>query len=96
MEKFLLEGYDAQPQHDLHRCRFGAWLEGEGAARHAPHPAFPEVKRLHEAVHGLVQILGEQKHADNKEEMLAGAKNLRGLSDALLEKLRVLVMEPLH
>ncbi len=95
MEKSFLEGYDAPPQHDMHRCRFGAWLEGEGVARHALHPAFPEVRRLHEAVHGVAQLLCEQKRADDKEEILDGTKKLRGLSDALLEKLRVLVMEPL-
>ena len=95
MEKYLLGKLDVPPQRDLHRCRFGVWLEGEGAARHARHPAFPEIKRLHEAVHSLAEVLGEQKRANNQEEMPAGAKTLRGLSDALLTQLRELAMAPL-
>ncbi len=95
MEKFLLGGLDVPPQGNLHRCRFGLWLEGDGAARHARHPAFPEVRRLHSAVHGLADVLSEQKRAGNAEEMAHGARKLRGLSDALLAELRKLVLNPL-
>ncbi len=82
-------------QHSVQRCRFGAWLEGEGAARYADHAAFPEVERLHDAVHDLVEALGEQKRAGNREAVLDGTKALRALSESLLAALRMLINEPL-
>ena len=94
MEKSLLGKLEAPPQRDLHRCRFGVWLEGEGGVRYAHNPAFSDVRRLHEAVHDLAETLEGQKRADNKEEMLNGVKKLRGLSDELLTELRTLVLKP--
>ena len=96
MEKALL-GDSGGPlsRQPVHRCRFGAWLEGEGAARCANHSAFPEVERLHEAVHALVDALCEQKRAGNRDAVCAGIKTLRELSDSLLVALRMLVNEPL-
>ena len=95
MEKALLGDSSVSSQrHPGHRCRFGVWLDGEGAARYDRHAAFPEVERLHEAVHRLVDALSEQKRTGNREAMLDGTKRLRALSDALLVALRMLINEP--
>ena len=95
MERFLLGDTGVPPLlRDIHRCRFGEWLEGEGAARYARHCVFPEVERLHEEVHGLVDVLFQKKRAGNRDAVLSGAKTLRDRSDALLVALRMLIMEP--
>ena len=43
----------------------------------------------------VVEALGEQKRAGNREAVLDGTKALRALSESLLAALRMLINEPL-
>jgi diguanylate cyclase (GGDEF)-like protein len=77
----------------LHECRFGRWLNREGARRYGQHPLFVMMDTLHERMHSHVAQLhrwtGEGRQADAQQglaELMAMQEKLAGYIQRLLEK----------
>lgn len=76
------------PSLDQHQCRFGAWLDSDGLAKHADQPDFQAIAALHNQVHHLGAELLEQHARGDTPPALDRLKELHDLRDALLEKLQ--------
>jgi diguanylate cyclase (GGDEF)-like protein/PAS domain S-box-containing protein len=76
-----------------HQCRFDSWLEAEGQARHAAHPAFLSIEPLHRQAHGLATALCALKAQNRSVEALGRLGELHALRDAFLEQLQLLVQK---
>ncbi|MBV5331209.1 diguanylate cyclase, partial [bacterium] len=75
------------------QCRFASWLEAEGQARHATHPAFLSIEPLHRQAHVLATALCKLKAQNRSAEALDRLGELHTLRDALLEQLQILVQK---
>jgi len=76
-----------------HQCRFDSWLEAEGQARHAKHPAFLSIEPLHRQTHGLATALCTLKAQNRTTEALNRLGELHALRDAFIEQLQILVQK---
>ena len=76
-----------------HQCRLDSWLEAEGQARHAAHPAFLSIEPLHRQAHGLATALCMLKAQNRSAEALDRLGELHALRDALLDQLQLLVQK---
>ncbi len=87
LETHLQTG-SASPALDPHDCRFGLWLDSQGAARYSQHPRFADLQRMHQAVHDSGRILVELKarHAPAPERQTA-LSHLHTARDQLLDLL---------
>jgi EAL domain-containing protein (putative c-di-GMP-specific phosphodiesterase class I) len=90
LEIHLRDPQSTRPPLDIHRCRFGVWLDTEGRASHGAHPAFPRILALHEEIHALAQALCAQKTAGEARQAPGGVDKLHTLRDELLEELKTL------
>jgi len=79
----------APPALDPHVCRFGAWLAGEGEARHGAQPAFKPLLVLHQKVHELAHVLCALLAQGGHREALARLDELHALRDALLAQMTI-------
>jgi hypothetical protein len=91
LEEYLRDERMASPPLDLHQCRFGIWLDGEGQARYGAYSDFPLIGNLHRQVHELAAELCELRTCDKNIEALARLNQLHDLRDALLAQLQSLV-----
>jgi EAL domain-containing protein (putative c-di-GMP-specific phosphodiesterase class I) len=93
MESHLKGERSEPPPLDLHRCRFGSWLDAEGGLRHGMQPAFQVIDLLHQQVHALALELCDVHARGASPGALTRLGELHGLRDALLEQLTVLIQE---
>jgi EAL domain-containing protein (putative c-di-GMP-specific phosphodiesterase class I) len=84
---------DAPPPMDIHRCRFGLWLDAERQAGRGVQPDFQAIDALHRQVHALgLELLALDAQGQNAAA-LARLDELHGLRAALLAQLTLLVRE---
>ncbi len=89
----LLSGVrEAPPPMDVHQCRFGKWLDGEGLANYGGQAAAPAVEWLHRQVHTLASEMLALHSTGRAAEAVARLEELRNLRDALLDHLQRLVL----
>jgi hypothetical protein len=69
------------------------WLDAGGLVCHNAQPVYQSIEPLHRRMHELAAELCKLKTQDRNTEMLEKLSDLYGLRDALLEQLKVLVME---
>ncbi len=96
LEKFLREERNAPPPLDVHQCRFGMWLDGEGQKMHGEHGASASllaIEKLHEQLHALATTLCQMRQQGNSDEALERLHELHALRDALLQQLMRLEMQ---
>jgi len=91
IEKYLHGDRNAPPPLNEHQCRFGQWLDDEGARRHGEQPAFQEIKPLHEEVHKVAVALLALRSQGRNEEAQGRLQELHGLRDELQRKLHALL-----
>ncbi|MEJ2692966.1 MAG: EAL domain-containing protein [Candidatus Thiodiazotropha sp.] len=80
------------PQLDIHKCRFGVWLDGEGKERYGNDKVLEVIESLHQQVHSLstdLFLLCDQKKRPAAKEKLGDLHRLR---DELLRQLKTLIV----
>jgi len=87
---------EAPPPMDIHRCRFGIWLESERQAGRRAQPSFKTIEALHHQVHALGQMLLDINAQGRNSEALARLGELHALRSALLAQLVMLARDTLH
>lgn len=75
-----------------HPCRLGIWLSTHGINRYGNHPSFESIEKLHNQVHELAESLLEGRADGRQTEESALLDGLIELHDALLEKLKLLLV----
>jgi aerotaxis receptor len=74
-------------------CQFAHWIEGEGRIRHGHAPAFREMLRQHQTVHGeaakVCQLINEQRY--NEAQTLLEAGSIQQATRAMMGVLKKLV-----
>ena len=93
MENYLKGERQAPPSLDHHQCRFGQWLDFEGRSRYGAQPAFQAIEQVHQQVHALALALYKSQADGQSIAALASLGDLRAARDALLEQLKVVVLE---
>ena len=93
MESYLKGERQAPPSLDHHQCRFGQWLDAEGLPRYGAQPAFQSIARSHQQVHALALALCKSQAEGRNTEALARLGELHASRDALLEQMKVVVLE---
>jgi diguanylate cyclase (GGDEF)-like protein/PAS domain S-box-containing protein len=93
LQNHFKDQQSAPPLLNVHACRFGLWLDGEGRACHGDHPGFTRVESLHRQIHALAVELCEFHSQGRNPEALARLGELNDLRDALLEQTNSLVLE---
>jgi hypothetical protein len=91
MKAHLRDDQNAPPPHDLHQCRFGAWLDAEGEARYSARPEFPVIKQIHAHAHALAEELCALRDRSGNAAAVARLGELRAARDALLAQLQLLL-----
>ena len=89
--KYLRGERREAPPLDIHRCRFGEWMDAEGGPRHAVQPVFRQIDTVHRQVHALAVTLCDLDAAGRNPEALAKLVELHTLRDTLLGYLKTLV-----
>jgi diguanylate cyclase (GGDEF)-like protein/PAS domain S-box-containing protein len=91
IEEYINGNFKKPLQLDIHKCRFGVWLDGEGKDRYDRVPALKVIESLHQQVHSLstdLLILCDQK---KRSEAHARLGELHRLRDDLLGQLKTLI-----
>ncbi len=91
IENLLSGAREAPPPMDVHQCRFGKWLDGEGLASVGAQPAAQDIEQIHRQVHSLAAELVDLQATGRTTEAMARLDELRNLRDALLEHLQRLI-----
>ena len=95
-ERFISEERNEPPPLDVHQCRFGMWLDGEGQKVHGEHGASASllaIEKLHEQLHALAVTLCQMRQQGNRNGALERLHELHALRDALLQQLMRLEMQ---
>jgi hypothetical protein len=90
IEDFLRGQRDTPPPLDVHRCRFGKWLDVENLANHSAQSVFQAIEQIHQQVHALAAVLVDLQSQGSTPEALARLDELFGLREVLLGQLMVL------
>jgi len=93
LEAFLKGERHVPPPPDAHRCRFGLWLERERQKRGAMSPAFEEMDRLHQQIHGFANRLSAPEWRGMGVE--AQINQMRRLGDNFARQFDVLLRDTL-
>jgi hypothetical protein len=91
IEEYINGNFKKPLQLDIHKCRFGVWLDGERKDRYDRVPALKVIESLHQQVHSLstdLLILCDQK---KRSEARARLGELHRLRDDLLGQLKTLI-----
>ncbi len=75
---------------DAKNCKFGVWLEGEGALLYANHSDYNQLVMNHQEVHDLSQLAAEHLITGNTKKVLSIAKKLEVLRNSVLDSLNKL------
>lgn len=89
VEEKLQQQSDTHIPLSHHDCRFGTWLENEGAEKYGHLPAFTNTLAIHETLHTYAAELLE----NNAPEDRAGLGKLHAMREALLESLDELLKQ---
>lgn len=79
------------PELDIHKCRFGIWLDGEGKERYAESSVLQSIEFIHRQVHEMsveLLVLCAKKRNSKAQERLG---ELHLLRDGLIEKIELLI-----
>lgn len=90
VEHCLRGSCEEPPPMDIHRCRFGQWLDGEVQAGRAAGPRYVALDKVHTGIHKLAT---ELLAAADKEAVLNRLPELHDLSEQLMTQVRQLLLE---
>lgn len=79
---------------ELRDCRFGRWLNREGAQRYSAHPAYLLMDTAHERLHDQAKALHRLAVQGQTEAARAGLPALHTLQDALSAQIEKLLLAP--
>ncbi|MGQ0709186.1 MAG: EAL domain-containing protein [Rhodoferax sp.] len=79
---------------ELRECRFGRWLNHEGARRYSSHPAYLLMDTLHERLHAHALELHRLALAGQHDAARAGLAQLYHLQEAVATQIEKLLLAP--
>jgi EAL domain-containing protein (putative c-di-GMP-specific phosphodiesterase class I) len=86
-----LQGDRYARPHDIHQCRFGAWLDVERQEGRSAQPHFQSIDASHRQIHALADELLEYHSQGQSSVALDRLGELYNLRDMLLEQLQTLI-----
>lgn len=89
-ERYLSGEREVLMPQDHHQCRFGRWMDTDGAAKYGKQSAFHTIQSIHQQIHTLVEQLVVLHSKGEETEVLSHMGELHRLRNSLLEQLKLL------
>ena len=90
VENYVTGKSDIAPPLDVAACQFGLWLQKQGRARYANHPAYDSMIASHLSVHKVAQQLVILFESGLQRQAVAGLTELNALRNHLISAIHQL------